>query len=279
MQFFKSRFFIVALIVALILVIVPTVLSIMGLSSYVRAAIGTVVSPFQSALSYVADGIEGFAEYFTEFDRLREENDKLKKELSELEEKIYSADLVYEENDWLRSYIGLKREHIDFELETATVIAREPGNYMTVFVMNRGTLHGVGVNMPVITESGVIGYVFEAGPTWSKGVTLIETASAVGAYVERSGETGVVEGSYILKGDGLCTMSYLPTDADIKEGDRVLTSGVGSVYPQGLLIGTVESVGVDENTREVQAKISLAAISDDVKKVMIIKDFKITNKD
>ncbi len=71
-------------------------------------------------------------------------------------------------------------------------------------------------------------------------------------------------------------MSYLPPDADIKEGDRVLTSGVGSVYPQGLLIGTVESVGFDPNTRETTARISLASVSDDVKKVMIIKDFKIT---
>lgn len=279
MQFFKSRFFIVALIVALILVIVPTVLSVMGLSSYVRAALGTIVSPFQRAAAYVADGIGGFTEYFTEFDRLKEENAELKKELADLTDKIYSAELTNEENDWLRSYIGIKREHIDFELESATVIARESGNYMTVFVLNRGTLHGVGVNMPIITEEGVVGYVCETGPTWSKGVTLIETASAVGAYVERSGETGVVEGTYMLKADGLCTMSYLPPDADIKEGDRVLTSGVGSVYPQGLLIGTVESVGFDENTRETTAKISLAAVSSDVKKVMIIKDFKITTGD
>ncbi len=279
MQFFKSRFFIVALIIALILAIVPTVLSVMGLSSYVRAAIGTVVSPFRSALSYVADGIVGFSEYFTEYDRLAEENERLKDELAEAEDKLYSATLIEEENEWLRGYLGLKREHIDFDLEAATVVAREAGNYMTVFVLNRGTLHGVAVNMPIVCESGVIGYISEVGPTWSKGVTLIETASSVGAYVERSGETGVVEGSYILKDDGLCTMSYLPSDADIVVGDRILTSGVGSVYPQGLLIGTVESVGFDEYTRETTASISLAAPFEDIKKVMIIKDFNITNKD
>ena len=279
MQFFKSRFFIIALTVALIIAIVPTVLSIMGLSSYVRAALGTLVSPFQRALTYAADGIEGFSDYFTEYDRLARENEELKKELSELEEKLYSADLIVEENEWLRGYIGIKREHVDFELEAATVIAREAGNYMTVFVLNRGTLHGVGVNMPIISEKGLIGYISEAGPTWSKGVTLIETASAVGAYIERSGETGVVEGSYILKDDGLCTMSYLPSGADIKEGDRVLTGGVGSVYPQGLLIGTVESVGFDEYTRMTTAKISLAEDAKDINKVMIIKDFKITNKE
>ena len=279
MQFFKSRFFIIALTVALILALVPTVLSIMGLSSFVRAALGTIVSPFQSALSYVADGIEGFSDYFTEYDRLAKENEELKSELAKLEDKIYSADLIVEENEWLRSYMGLKREHVDFELEAATVIAREAGNYMTVFVLNRGTLHGVSAGMPIITERGVIGYVCGVGPAWAKGVTLLETASSVGAYIERSGETGVVEGSYILKNDGLCTMTYLPSNADVKGGDRVLTSGVGSVYPQGLLIGTVESVGFDEYTRMTTAKISLAEDTSDIKKVMIIKDFKITNEE
>lgn len=279
MQFFKSKFFIIALVVALIIAIVPTVLSLMGLSSYVRAAIGTVISPFQSALSYAADGIGGFTEYFTEYDRLVEENARLKDELAAANDKLYSASLTEEENKWLRGYIGLKREHIDFELEAATVIAREAGNYMTVFVLNRGTLHGVDTGMPVVSETGVIGYISEVGPTWAKGVTLIETASAVGAYVERSGETGVVEGSYMLKDDGLCTMSYLPTDADIVVGDRILTSGVGSVYPQGLLVGTVVSVDHDAVTRETVAEISLAADARELKKVMIIKDFKITNKD
>lgn len=278
MQFFKSKFFLCALAIALILAIVPTVLSVMGLSSYVRSALGVIASPFMSALSYAADGIEGFAEYFTEYDKLVEENAHLKEELGKLEDKLYSADLIEEENEWLRGYIGLKREHIDFEFEAATVVAREAGNYMTVFVLNRGTLHGVDVNMPIVCESGVIGYVSEVGPTWAKGVTLIETATSVGAYVERSGETGVVEGSYMLKDDGLCTMSYLPSDADIVEGDHILTSGVGSVYPQGLLIGVVESVGSDPYTRETTAQISLAAPFEDVKKVMIIKDFNITNQ-
>lgn len=278
MQFFKSKFFIIALTVALILAIVPTVLSFMGLSSYVRAALGTLASPFQAAFSYAADGIEGFADYFTEYDRLARENEELKTELAELKEKLYSATLIEEENEWLRTYIGLKREHIDFNFEAATVVARESGNYMTVFVLNRGSLHGVEMGMPVVCDEGVIGYISEVGPTWSKGVTLIETASAVGAYVERSGETGVVEGSYTLKDDGLCIMSYLPTDADIVEGDRILTSGVGSVYPQGLLVGTVKSVTHDIYTRETKAEIELAANSDDIKKVMIIKEFKITNK-
>lgn len=279
MQFFKSKFFIIALTVALILAIVPTVLSVMGLSSYVRAALGTLVSPFRAAISYAADGIEGFTEYFTEYDRLAKENEELKDELSALKEQLYNASLTEDENEWLRSYIGLKREHIDFEFEAATVIAREAGNYMTVFVMNRGTLHGVKTGMPVVCDEGVIGYVAEVGPNWSKGVTLIETASAVGAYVERSGETGVVEGSYMLKDDGLCTMSYLPTDADIVVGDRILTSGVGSVYPQGLLVGTVTRVSQNTTTREMTAEIELAASSNDIKKVMIVKDFKITNKD
>lgn len=278
MRLFKNKFFIIALIIAVVLVIITSIFSIMGLSFYIRNAIGVITSPFQRAAVWVSDGINGFTAYFTEYNRLAKENEELKEQLKKSKDEIYSAALIEEENEWLRKYLSLKREHMDYELEDASIISREAGNYMTVFVLNRGSLHGVETNMPIITEDGVVGYIAETGLTWSKGITLAETASSVGAYVERSNEIGVISGSYALKENGECIMSYLPKDADIKAGDRILTSGIGSIYPQGLVIGEVTEVVHDEYTREIKATVKLSASFQNLKKVMIIKSFNITNK-
>lgn len=272
-RFFKSRFFIVALLCAIVLTIVPSVLSFMGLGGQVRNALGTVATPFRYVFSTVSDAAVGFVKYFKEFDDIKAENRILKDKVADLESRIDAAKAIEEENEWLYSYLGLRREHIDYEFESARVIGRESGNYMTVLTLNRGSMHGIETNMPVVTEKGIVGYVSEVGASWCKVVTILETASSVGAYVDRSGELGLVEGVYELRDKGICQMSYLPSDADIKVGDLVYSSGIGSFYPRGLLIGKVIELTPDEFSRNLIASIEPAADLSDIRNAMIIKSF------
>ncbi len=272
-KFFKSRFFIVALLCAIVLVTVPSVLSIMGLGDYVRGALGTVATPFRYAFTQAAEAIDGFASYFREFDAINSENRILNDRIAELEKQLASAKATEEENKWLYDYLGLKREHIDYEFEAARVIGRESGNYMTIFTLSRGLMHDIEVNMPVVTEKGIVGYVSEVGSNWCKAVTILETASSVGAYVERSGELGLIEGVYELRDSGVCRMSYLPSDADIKVGDVILSSGIGSIYPRGLVIGTVTELVPDEFSRNLNATVEPAADLSNLRNAMIIKNF------
>lgn len=272
MNIFKNKFFIIALTVAFLLSIVPSVLCAMGHGSYVRAALGTIAQPFASLASKVGEGLSGFSIYFAEVERLREENAALREELEDCKDLIYSAKMLEEENSWLSDYLGLKKEHSDFIFEEAAVIGRESGNYSTVYTLSRGSLHDIEVNMPVVTEDGVVGYVTEVGPTWCHAVSIIETASAVGAYIERSGALGLVEGSFELRFDGKCQMVRLAADADIRVGDRVVTSGIGSIYPRGLFIGEVESIETDEYSRTLTAVIAPRVDHASISKVMIIKE-------
>ncbi len=272
-KFFRSRFFFVTVITALILVIVPTVLSAMGLSDYVRGALQTVASPFQAAFTWVADAVAGFGEYFTAFDELAAENEALRKKLDEANDQLYNARLLEEENEWLRNYLGLKRLHTDYRFEEATVIGREGGNSITVLTLNRGSLHGIEKGMPVLTDGGIVGAVVEVSATWCRVETLLETASAVGAYVERSAQSGIVSGSFSLAAEGLCVMNYLPDGADIRIGDRILTSGISSVYPPGLYIGEVTAVQPDPYSRTVTAEITIAVNPHALSRVMILTDF------
>ena len=251
----RNRFFLIAFCVALVLVVVPVILSAMGLRDLVREGIQTVASPFQWCVTKAYDGVAGFVAYFTEYDRLVSENEALREQLRQYEDAAYENEVLSAENRWLREYLSLKNEHIDYTFVDAAVVGRESNNVMTVISLNRGTAHGISVGMPVITENGVFGYVKEVSKTSCKVVSIVETATAVGAFIERSGVTGLVEGDYTLRMDGKVVLKNIPQTADVKVGDPVYTSGTGSVYPRGLLIGTVESVSADPYSRTLTAVI------------------------
>lgn len=278
LKLLKSRFFIITLAVALLVSIVPGVLCAMGQGSYVRSAMVTVSMPFRWAFTKVGEGLSGFSMYFRTLEELRDENEALRAELDSFKNLVYNAELIEEENDFLSDYLGIKEEHIDFLFEDATVVGRESTNYRSVLTLSKGTLHGIEVNMPVITEEGLIGHITEVGATWSKAEVLTESSSAVGGYIERSGTLGVVEGTYELRAEGLCRMVYIEADSDIRVGDKVLSSGVGAVYPRGLFIGKVASISVDETSRMLTAVIEPAADLDSISKVMIITEYEIVSE-
>ncbi|MCQ2428270.1 MAG: rod shape-determining protein MreC [Clostridia bacterium] len=276
-KFFTGRFFLVTFAVAMLVSIVPSVLFAMGQGDYVKATLQLIASPFQWCFTKVGEGLNGYVIYFRTVNELYDENAALKKELDENRDKVYDADLIREENDFLREYLGLKAEHSDFEFQDASVIGRESTNYRTVYTLSKGSLHGVEKSMPVITADGLVGYVTEVGPTYCRAVSVTETATAVGAYVERSGVIGVVEGTYSLRFDGLCRMIYIDPDSDLRVGDKVLTSGIGSIYPRGLKIGEITDIVPDENNRTLTAVILPNAVFDGISKVMIITSYDLSS--
>ena len=275
LKLLKSRFFLISLAVSLLLSIVPGVLCAMGQGSYIRSALVTVSTPFRWAFTKVGEGLSGFSMYFRTLEDLRDENDVLRAELEGYKNLVYDAELIQDENKFYNSFLGIKEEHIDFLFEDATVIGRESTNYRTVFTLSKGTLHGIEVKMPIITKDGLVGHITEVGATWSKAVLLTETASAVGGFVERSGVLGVVEGTYELRTDGLCQMVYIEPDSDIRVGDKVVSSGIGGVYPRGLMIGKITEIKMDEASRTLTATVEPAAELDSISKIMIITEYSI----
>lgn len=232
--------------------------------------------PFLKLGTYITGGISGFTEYFSEYDRLRTENEELRSELADAKDKIADAEAQSEENEWLKLYLGLRREHTDYEMTAAMIISRQGGGYAAVFTLDKGSANGITVNMPVITERGIVGYVTETGLTFCRVSTLLDTSAAVGVYAERSGVCGIVQGDFSLAGEGLCVMSGLSADADIKEGDRILSGGEGSVYPRGLVVGTVVSVYPDEYSRGLCASVTPAADISGISNVMIVRGFTVS---
>ncbi len=276
MKFLKSKLFLILVCVALVLTVVPAVLSAMGHTGIVRNVFLTVTYPVRAAFNTVARGFRGFGEYFTQYNALKEENLSLKQELDELQSKLDRAEVALDENEWLRKYFGISETELDLELIGANVVGYETGNTDTVYMLDKGSINGIAVNMAVITEDGIVGCVTEVGLNWCKITSIVEDSFAVGAYVARTGEHGIIKGDYSRRADGTCLMSSLPEDSEVKEGDLVLSSGIGSVYPVGITVGKVISVSSDPATRTKTAIIEPAAKFDGIKKVMVIKSYTVS---
>lgn len=271
--FYKTKRFAVLVTVALLAVIIPVTLSAMGLGSSVRGAISTVLSPVQRLFATVTESLGGYAAYFSEFDRISAENEELKRELAELKADLAKDDKLERDYEWISKFIELKREHTDFKFLDATVTGRESGNYVTVFTIDRGTAHGVSVGMPVITSDGVAGSVVEVGLNWAKVTTVLDPSVKLGGIIERTGDAGLVSSDFVMTKNNECKMTYLPATCDVREGDRVMTSGYGTVYPRSLLIGTVKKVESDPLSQRLTVYIEPAVKLDELSRLMIITDY------
>ncbi|MBE6597392.1 MAG: rod shape-determining protein MreC [Ruminococcaceae bacterium] len=276
MKFYRSKFFIICAVLAVLLTVIPSALSLFGYGDLLRGALKTVAKPFEWCASKAGDAVDGFVSVFTGYDELKEENERLKEELSELEDEKHENEVLTEENTWLKTYLKIKTDHPALLMTDATIISRQSGNYATVLTLNRGSINGVKRNMPVITADGVFGYVSEVSLDSCKVVSLVETASSLSAYTDRGNVVGVVEGDSVLREDGICKMTYIDASADIKIGDKVYTGGNGKIYPPGLLIGEVTHIEADEYSRTLIASVKPAVDFENISsesRVMIITGY------
>ena len=272
MRLEKIRVLIICGIVALAIAIVTALFAVIGFTGPVRGILKTVAKPLEWCGTQVANAVNGFSEVFTDYDRLAQENEELREELAALKEQVQDDTVLREENTWLKEHLEIADTSAGLRLTEARVISRAIDNYSTVLTLNRGTVHGVKVNMPVLTPDGVFGYVKEAGLDWCKVVSLLETVSSIGAYTDRTGALGVVQGDLALRDEGLCLMTYIDKNADLRIGDRVYTKGgEESNYPPDLLIGEIVSIEADDSGLVVRIKpaVDVSRI-DTVSRLMII---------
>lgn len=272
MRYFKNKFFIICLTVVLCLTVFSVVLTIGGNSWFLKDALNVISTPFRAAFNACADGIQGFVDYFAEFDRLLAENEALRKENEELRKLESDLAVLKEENEWLRDFIDVKNHHMNFSFSDAIVIGKSSGKAHTTLTLNKGSLHGIEAGMVVITGQGLVGRISEVGLTSCSVICITDISSAVGAVIERSALTGIIEGY----SEGKCRFHYttgITNFDDIAVGDNVISSGKGSIYPYGLKIGTVVDIQVDDASRAVIATIESSVDFNNIDRVMIITSF------
>jgi rod shape-determining protein MreC len=201
-----------------------------------------------------------------------EENKLLRARLEEyavLETKVQKLE---QENEQIREVIGELDSLRDYEPKPATVIGRNPDQWREQIIVNKGKQDGVEKDMAVITAGGLIGKVKHANPFTSTVQLLssLDPKNRISAYIQGDESIfGLIEGYDDEKGALL--LKRIPHQAEVEEGQTVLTSGLGGIFPEGLIIGEVTEVVADEYGLTQMAYIKPAANFYDINQVMVVK--------
>ena len=239
---------------------------------------GILVSPFRSGFTAVAEWFNDKQAYYADYKALEAENAELRKRIAEMEEAVRQSETDSEENARLRSLLNLRPQRKDFALESAHVTGHETSNWSSTLTLNRGTAHGVEIGDCVINEEHyLVGVVSEVGYNWCTVLNLIDTDTELGAMIFRTDEIGVASGDFNLMKEGRLKLSYLPADAQLLNGDLIVTSGVVGYYPKGLVIGAVEEVMLDDSGLTRYAVIEPMVDFAELTQVFIVKSFDIVD--
>ena len=260
------------LIAALVIAVLCSVIALVRSDAGpVRNLLNAALSPVRSAATSLAERVESFYNYLYRYELIEAENASLKAQLAEAGDKIRSAEEYERENERLRDLAGLLAQHEDYELVDAHISAWSDSNWNSGFTIDKGTSQGVSVGQCVITENRqVVGLITDAGRNWSTVMTILDPTSEISAMVYGSGYMGVAQGDFELMESGQLRMSYLSTEAIIRNGDQVMTTGSGDVYPQGLIIGSVADVALDQAGVSKYAIINPAADVEALEQVFVI---------
>ena len=195
-------------------------------NSVVSAALGTVFYPAQMVISSVG-----------QFRSVAHENEMLKEENARLRQETYYASEALQELARLHTLVRFD-DKWDYPIVTARVVGHNPGRFLTTMVINRGTSRGVKEDMPVFSMNGLVGKVSKTTMTHSRVQLLVDPNLKLSVLERRTRVVGFLESV-----DGRTLMAMVPTHAGVKAGDTLITSGLGGIFPKGIPVGTVKSVG------------------------------------
>lgn len=243
-------------------------------SSPLANAAQVITSPFRTAFTAVADWFNDKQAYYADYKALEEENQELKDQIAKMERSVRQAEADSAENERLRELLNLRPQEEKWELESATILERSSSNWTRSFTLSKGTDCGISVYDAVITSEGfLVGTVSEVGTNWCTVLCITDTDTSLGALVFRTDEIGVAEGDFQLMDQSKLKLSYLSPDAQLLNGDLIVTSGLGGYLPSGLVIGSVEEVKLDDSGSTQYAVLSPSADFDALTQVFVIKDF------
>ena len=274
-DFFRDNGFwllLIALLLSILLGLGSVILS--GSTDPLSNLANTLTSPFESGVSAMLDWAEGVYGYVFQFSEMEQELSDLRRRVADLEEQARQGQEALAENAQLRELLNLQERRKDLEFESAKITARSTSNWESTLTISKGSAAGVEAGDCVITETGVlVGVVSETSLLSSTVATLIDTSIEVGGVVTRTYSAGILEGDFDLMNQGLLRLSYLTEGAGLVAGDEVLTSGLGGIYPAGLVVGRVQGVFNDAAGMSRYAIVDPSVELGGLIEVFVIKDF------
>ena len=208
----------------------------------VKSVAREVVAPMQQTVSVFGARLKEAASVIRGLGGMAAENREMSKELTRLRNEIRLARGLADENQRLREALNLKRNHPD-ELLPCEVIARDVSGWWRTVRVGRGNEQNIEERDTVITANGLVGKVVAASRNTADVLLVSDPTCRVSVRIDRVGCSGVLHGRRALrKGRALCRMDFINKDAEVRVGDEVATSGLGGLFPKGLLVGRVSKI-------------------------------------
>lgn len=215
--------------------------------SIIESGAGSALNPIQSLLYKATNQVKETLDFFLNFSEVKSENKKLTEENEELKNKLTEYSDLEEENERFREMLNFAKERDNYNYIGCDIIGYSGGNFNDGYIVNKGSNDSIAKGMVVVTNKGLVGQVTSVGTNWSIIQTLANENIAVSVMVESTREaTGYVTGYTDNQNRKLAKVYDLPMDSEVKEGDVIITSGVGMVYPKEIRIGEVISVEEDK---------------------------------
>ena len=240
--FFKNKPLIIMLAAIVLLGILAFVSASDRSVSWVESALGSIIQPVQTFAAKASDSIIDFFQRVFKTSDADKELEQLQVRMAQLEQAEEENSTLQAENERLKKLLNYVETLDNYDYVTAVVTGNSQGVWFETFTINAGRNQGIEKDMSVACADGLIGRIIEVGANWSKVTAIIDPSSEVSVMVERTRDIGVVRGAFSATSDNQLELYYLPSGYDLVPGDKIVTSGMSSIFPKSVVVGTVTEV-------------------------------------
>ncbi len=274
LQFLKGRKFRTFLLVICAL-LSGSVLAMVsdGASTPVSNAVSIVFTPVQKLADVVSDKVQDAGAYFRSSASYKNENERLKQKIAEYENQLAQYGDMAQKISSYETMLGVKEENPDFELCSADIIGTDDGDLFTTLIINKGSNHNVSAKDPVVMGNYLVGIVKKAYPSYSVVETILNPGINISAIESKTREVAYVTTDLEHVKNGFCLMESLDRTTSITPGGLVVTSGIGGLYPKGLIIGSVKEISESKFELSSYAVIEPGVEINEIEDVFVITAF------
>lgn len=243
-------------------------------SSLSSSAFGVIMQPIQRLSATVSEKLGELDLKFRSSSEYIEEIESLKKQIEEYENDLVGYEEAKKKLDSYSNMLDIKEDNPDYKLCPADIIGRDSLDAYNSFIIDKGSSDGVSVNDPVVCGSYVVGVVHSVKATYSVVWTVLNPKVNISAIESRTRESGYVTTNAELSLEGKCMLSGLDKSTKISVGGIVCTSGIGGIYPKGLIVGKVVDIQDNDYDISLNAVIEPGVNISELEDVFVITDFK-----
>lgn len=245
----------------------------LALSGLLNQIVGKVIDPLVAVQGWFASRTQAMVEFFTvprDVATLRQENLSLQNQVSQLQSELLAARQQLTETDILYALLDYARAKPENKYVAASVIGRDPSPFVKYIIINHGSDDGIVKGMPVVTQQGLVGKVVAVTATAARVQLITDPGSIINVRLEEANTDGQVLGS--VTGD--VSLDMVNPSATLVQGDLILTSGLGGLYPSDILIGQVLSPETSDSTLFQKATVQPVVDFVNLRAVLIITNFR-----